>query len=207
MRLSRSGLAVAVSLVLALHVPAALATKAPLTPEQLLEESKLIVVGTVESHRDEEEVSPDGSKTRHVFLTVRVESVAKGQDTTKAGDAVTARFWVVTALPRDGSQVWDAGHYNIPGDGGRARFFCDGRSGDAWTVIYPNGVERLDETPVLVFAPEAAADTKPGAQPAAVSPAAQGAARPRWLIVGLSVGGLLLAALMVWRIASRPRTG
>jgi hypothetical protein len=78
------------------------AGKVPLTPERLLAESKLIIVGQVQSHRDVERVRDDGSKTKEVFLTVRVESVEKGEDFVKAGDVIQAvgKCVVVVTLTR-----------------------------------------------------------------------------------------------------------
>ena len=143
------------------------AGKVPLSPEQLLEESKLIIVAQVQSHRDTERTHLDGSKIRDVFLKVRVESVAKGENAVKRGDDIEVVCWTVVKAPPQG-EVWDSGNYNIPGEGGRARFFLEGSTADAWPVIYPNGIERLDETPVLSYpfepaeqAQSATAETKP----------------------------------------------
>jgi hypothetical protein len=131
----------------------AFAGKVPLRPDELLAQSQLIVVGQVESHRDEERSHDNGSKSRAVFLTVRVESVEKGNELVKPDDRIVAGLWVVVKEPRQGV-LWDSGHWGIPGDGGRAKFFLDSRSGEAWNVIYPNGFERLDEIPTLQYSLE-----------------------------------------------------
>lgn len=132
-----------------------LAGKVPLQPDELLTESKLIVEGRVESHRDEEHAAEDGSRTKSVFLKVVVESVVKGEKLARPGETIETAFWVVVKEPRRGV-VWDAGHWGIPADGGRARLYLDGQSGNAWNVIYPNGFERMDETPPLAYAMEPA---------------------------------------------------
>lgn len=145
-------LALAPALLL-LAVSRAEAGKVPLTPEQLRAESKLIVTGRVVSHRTEDREEKDRSVTRLVFLTVKVEAVEKGD--AKPGDVIECRCWVVVREPR-GGEVWDSGHHTIPGDGGKARFFCDGFRDGIWSVIYPNGVELLDQTPPLRFEREKA---------------------------------------------------
>jgi hypothetical protein len=120
------------------------AGKLPLTREQLEKESKLIVAGQVLSHREEDQPGSGGGVTRYVFLTVKVDTVVKGD--AKPGDEIVVRCWVVVKEPGEGV-LWDDGHSTIPGDGGKAKFFLTGPREGAWRVIVPNGVELLDGTP------------------------------------------------------------
>jgi hypothetical protein len=137
------------------------ADTAPVMPEELSARAALVVTGQVLSHREEDQERKDGSVIRTVILTVKVDAVEKGD--AKPGDEIRASCWTVVRLPREG-QLYDGGHFTIPGDGGRAKFYLGGGGGGHWSVIFPNGVERLDSTPPLEYrlekaAPPAASDT------------------------------------------------
>ena len=132
----------------------------PAMPEELAARAALVITGQVLSHREEDQEQKDGSVIRTVTLTVKVETVEKGD--AKPGDEIQASCWTVVRLPREG-RLYDGGHFTIPGDGGRAKFYLGGGGGH-WSVLFPNGVERLDSTPPLEYrlekaAPPAASDT------------------------------------------------
>jgi hypothetical protein len=137
------------------------AGKIPVSPEQLAQ-SKLIVVGKVLTYRTEDNTHTDGSIVKSVLLEVLVESVAKGGDEGKvmAGDKIEARCWRVVRAPRDGI-VWDLGDHFIPAPDGRAKFFFENGSGTAWSPHWPNGIEKLDDTPGLEFPMEKAEEEGP----------------------------------------------
>jgi hypothetical protein len=174
---------------LLLTAPTVRAETAPLPPEHLQAESQLIITGQVVSHQEDDREGSDGSVIRTVTLSVKIETVLKGETEAKPGDVIRAACWAMVREPREGP-VYDGGHASIPGDGGRAKFYLKG-GGRVWTVIYPNGVECLDSTPPLKLAP------------VKVAPAAPDGLL-RWAIVG---GAALLVVLIatVWLVARRPR--
>lgn len=126
----------------------------PLRPQELADRADLVVTGHVQSHRYEDDEQRDGSVIRRVFLKVKVESVEKGD--AKPDDVIEVGCWTVVRLPREGP-LYDGGHFAIPGDGGRARFYVT--SGQA---IFPNGMTLLDKTPPLRFEPPARPGTSDG---------------------------------------------
>jgi hypothetical protein len=165
--------------VFVLTCPDGRAQRPPLTPEQLIEEARVIVVGKVVSHETHDEEYGNGTKTRWVDLRVAVESVPKNEASAapglsvggggppgrpapaansppvlKPGETIDIRCWTLVRPPSDGNVV-STGHKSIPGDGGRAKFFLHGTSGGPWSALIPNGVELLDKTPPLTFATEA----------------------------------------------------
>ncbi len=81
--------------------PLGAATKA-LGPEALKAQAEVIVIGQVQSYRTEDRNQADGSKNKDVYLTVKVESVIKGENMVKPGDTVQAVCWVLVRAPRDG---------------------------------------------------------------------------------------------------------
>jgi len=125
------------------------AGKIPLQPEELQDQSDLIVVGKVLSHFEATKENRDGSQTTHVYLKVEVLEVDKGTGPAQ-GDTIELACWVITKAPRKGS-VWDSGHAGIPADEGRARFYLKPHGSRYWDVIYPNGIERLDDGPTLNY--------------------------------------------------------
>lgn len=62
------------------------AGKIPLLAEEL------IVVGQVQSHRDQIVLRDEGSPTTHVFLTVRVESIEKGDNLVELEESIVRLF-------------------------------------------------------------------------------------------------------------------
>lgn len=185
--MTRLSLAV-VGLLLAAH--AARAGKVPLTPEQLREESALIVAGTVVSHMETTRDGGDGSRVRSVVLSVRIGSVEKGP--AKPGDVVKAVCWVVDRGPRKG-ELWDPGHHGIPADGSSATFYLEPKAGDGWPVIYPNGIGKVSG-PTLEFPFEPGGDAKADPTPAAEAPLER--AIPGWAYAaGAAALGLVIVAV------------
>lgn len=177
-----------VGLLLTAH--AARAGKVPLTPEQLREESALIVTGKVLSHAETDRESDDGTKTRSVVLTVRVDAVEKGP--AKPGDTVKAACWVVIRGPRKG-ELWDSGHFRIPADGSSATFYLEPKAGDGWPVIYPNGIDKL-EGPTLSFPFEPGGEAKTAPPTPAEAPLERGV--PLWAYAAGAVTlGLVIVAV------------
>jgi hypothetical protein len=157
----------------------------PQTPAELAERAQLIVIGEVTAYGVFDEEHDDGSKSRWVTLRVRVESVVKGGAPVKPGDTIHVHCRALVRPAFDGT-VPGGGHRAIPGNGGRAKFYCDGQVlGVLWPAITPTGIEPLDETPRLEFPIE----------PAATSPPGRRAGRwPLRLLVCATVAGLLLFA-------------
>ena len=168
--------------------PVAQAGRVPLLPEELQQEADLIVVGTVLRHFGTVTTNKDESQTTQVHLTLRVDEVDKGESAAVAvGSEIEVACWVVTRLPRKGT-VWDSGHVSIPGDESRARFYLKRRPPKHWDVIYPNGVERLDDVPTLQFR---------------LSPPEP---EPSWTVAIVFGGGFFLAGAgtFVWLFLTRP---
>jgi hypothetical protein len=172
-------------LVLLLAPSAVRSGDTPQTPAGLAERAQLIVTGEVTAYGVFDEEHDDGSKSRWVTLRVRVESVVTGGAPVTPGDTIHVHCRAVVRPASDGT-VPEGGHRAIPGNGGRAKFYCDGQVlGTLWPAISPNGIEPLDDTPRLEFPVEQAATSPPGDR---------GGHWPLRLLVCAAVAGLLLVA-------------
>jgi hypothetical protein len=223
----------AVLAVLILTCSGARAERPALTPEQLLAESKVIVIGTVLSHETNDEDYGNGAKTRWVVLRVTVESVLKSEAPSapgisvgggggpkgaaapppgksrpdpKPGESLDVRCWALIRPPSEGDVV-STGHRAIPGDGGRAKFFLTGQlPGGVWLAIVPNGVELLDQTPPLTFPTEPAPPPRGSEEHA--EPARPTDLTDTWAIGLAAVAVLALVVGYLWfRWSHRDATG
>lgn len=161
------------------------AGKIPLQPEELQQKSDLIVVGNVVSHFETEKDNRDGSQITYVYLRVEVSDVEKGT-VTSAGDQIEVACWVITKAPRKGN-LWDSGHAAIPAEESRVRLFLQKHGEHYFDVIYPNGIERLDDGATLTY-PMKPADPVPSVG------------------LAIAVGGgafLLATGVFVWLFVSR----
>lgn len=173
------------------EVPEAFAGKIHLTPERLRSESRLIVVGKVESSRKEEKPERDGSRTAKIYLKVAVESVEKGD--VKPGDVVEVSCWRAVKRPSDGI-MWDLGNDFVPAVGGKARFFLERESLGTWATQWPNGVEALEGAAAMDL-PLEPADAPPASRDSGAGP------WPWPYVVGAAgmLGGVLAAGVFAFR--------
>jgi hypothetical protein len=176
------------SLIVALSTSQALAGKVPLRPDELEAQAEVIVTGTVNAHVNSEATNRDGSRTIYVYLQVQPDAVEKGHSEVTPEEIIEALCWTVVRPPRKGS-LWDAGHESIPAEGSRARFYLHSKSSNCWKVIYPNGIERLDDGPTLQYPME-----PPEPEPSLAT-----------AVIGGGLAFLFASAIFVWLFVSPPR--
>lgn len=123
-----------------LELPAA---KAPLDPEELKEQSAMIIAGEVLEVRSKAQRSKIASgvgihRDRVFHIRVRVAAVVKGAKL-EPGDEIEVVAW--KPICRIPPQVGLQGHEQIPKVGDKATFYLKGKDGQAFKPILPNGIE------------------------------------------------------------------
>ena len=112
---------------------------APLSPEQLQKNASTIVVGVVSKRAIALDATDPDWDRRSFHYEIKVEAIEKGD--LQVGDTISAnassRRWVGTGTPPPSG----AGHWPLPLEGERARFFLHTDSDGTLAILLPNGVE------------------------------------------------------------------
>lgn len=136
-------LRVFVTALLSLSCHSLFAAKAPMTIEDLDRESRLIVSGEVLEVRVEAERSRVergfGNRDWGIYLTIRVDSVDKGQIDS---GTLEARCFRIKSRISMAHYFSESGHDYIPEVGAYVTLYLQQRNG-GWNVISPNGVSGI----------------------------------------------------------------
>jgi hypothetical protein len=109
----------------------AVAEKAPMTPEELLETSTHVVTGTVNAVYERTEIDGDW-KYRHRVAEIKVAKCEKGDDI-KADGLVYVRYWTRGWVGQGQMPPSTAGHRPSPDAGDQVRVYVAKNAYDGFT--------------------------------------------------------------------------
>ena len=125
-----------------------LAAKRPRTPEELVEEADLVVVGQITDLKIQSERSHIergfGNYDWAIYITIKITEVEKGAF--EESDTIVARCFRIKTRKSLTEYLTPGGNRPIPGAGAtvRAHLYRD-RGGGSWRVVFPNGLASVSE--------------------------------------------------------------
>lgn len=139
--------------VVTLGLASASAERAPLSPEQLKQESTHIFEGEVLGVYSREAKSAlygKGTLLTRYIIEIEVDKVVEGKDV-EPKDVVYVRAWRLKRRGAAGLVPGPSGHFLIPEKGDTVRVYAaqgryrpTGQTDRGMTVVYPNGMSQLE---------------------------------------------------------------